>query len=83
LPSPDEWTVDEPSHAGFACLGFSMTAPQYLQYMYAASPDGKVEMSARGDRNRGGKLSTFVLRGEVLGDELAFARSMKETDPAG
>ncbi|HSO32774.1 MAG TPA: hypothetical protein VLT33_09660, partial [Labilithrix sp.] len=30
-----DWTVDAPSNAGFACLGYEMTSIQYFQYGYA------------------------------------------------
>jgi type IV pilus assembly protein PilA len=41
LSSPGEWDVDRARNAGFACLGFSMTTPQYFMYSYHAHGSSK------------------------------------------
>jgi hypothetical protein len=34
-----DWRLDEARHAGFACLGFEIGAPQWYQYEYTATDD--------------------------------------------
>jgi type IV pilus assembly protein PilA len=67
--SPEDWTVDAPRHAGFACLGFSLDQPQYYMYSYRALGTGSqgdsFEAKANGDLNGDGVLSTFMLTGRV------------------
>jgi hypothetical protein len=38
--SAGDWSVDRASHAGFACLGFELTAPQSHRFEYVATSDG-------------------------------------------
>jgi len=81
MASEADWNADQARHAGFACLGFRLAAPQYYQYMYTASPDGRIEITAHGDLNGDGILSTFLLRGEVQGGSLLIAPTLEETNP--
>ena len=86
LSSPSEWQVDAPSHAGFACLGFEMNAPQYYMYSYEAqgrgSPGDGFEATAAGDLDGNGKSSLFTITGKVGADgALAIAPNLVERDP--
>jgi len=76
-----DWAVDRAQNAGFACLRFAMSAPQYYQYSYARSGSGQFTATAHGDLNGDGKVSTFILRGAVTGGVLTIAPSLEETDP--
>jgi type IV pilus assembly protein PilA len=76
-----EWKADARKHAGFACLGFWISTPQYFQYSYDATPDGQFTATAHGDLNGNGKLSTFILRGHVSGNTLMVSPTIDETDP--
>ena len=75
-----EWNADEARNAGFSCLKFEMSAPQYFQYGYAATATGFV-ITARGDLDGDGQLSTFTIEGKLEGDRLVVAPQITETDP--
>ena len=70
-----EWSpaVDVEKVAGFPCLRFEMTAPQYFMYNYqsdsvAGNPEsvGSVFTAmANGDLNGDGLLSTFTVKGAI------------------
>ncbi|HEY1693005.1 MAG TPA: type II secretion system protein [Polyangiaceae bacterium] len=80
--APGDWTVDAPTHAGFACLKYSMEAPQYYMYSYAATPTS-FTATAQGDLNADGVTSSFVLRGEVQPNgALQVEPNIQETNPA-
>lgn len=83
--APSEWEV-----AGWSCLRFSMTDPQYFQYNYVASGSGSAagdsfQAVAQGDLDGDGTLSTFTLEAEVRaeGDVLVLvtAPSITEGSP--
>jgi type IV pilus assembly protein PilA len=85
-----DWNFDEATNKGFACLKFSMSAPQYYMYNYlsdgnsAATPTvvgTQFTASANGDLNGDGVLSTFQLLGAVAGTNLYLAPNMLQTDP--
>ena len=80
-----EWDVDRqhrPRPAGFACLKFSMTAPQWYQYHYTREGQAFAAV-AHGDVNGDGIPSKFVLRGQVheSGERLLVAPAIEETSP--
>jgi type IV pilus assembly protein PilA len=78
--SPTEWSRD-PADAGFTCLKFEMSMPQYYLYDYKASATS-FRALASGDLDGDGKASHFEIRGEVQpGGTLAVAPSILETDP--
>jgi type IV pilus assembly protein PilA len=64
-----EWNKDETGNSGFACLKFTMDAPQYYVYNYAAGGTGAVgdafTATANGDLNADGIESTFMVLGTV------------------
>jgi type IV pilus assembly protein PilA len=75
-----DWTKDESTNLGFACLKFLMTSPQY--YMYDYSSDGNQNTPtmgtqftavANGDLNGNGTMSTFQLVGAVSNNMLYVA----------
>ena len=75
-----EWQKDAAANAGFACLKFEMTSPQYFQYDYAATAS-TFTVRARGDLNGDGKLSTFELKGQIVDDHVVIAPAIREIDP--
>ncbi len=77
--SREEWQVDAPSQAGFACLGYARTEPQWYQYDYR-SDDGKVTATARGDLDGDGHLSRFELHGGMTRGTFRFDPELRITD---
>ena len=75
-PASGEWEADAERRAGFACLGFLMTTPQYFQYSYQATGDGFVA-EAHGDLDGDGELSTYRLVGKVVDGRLRVAPSIE------
>jgi hypothetical protein len=73
--APAEWNADKATNAGFACLGFSMSGPQYYQYSYTGTADGFLAM-ARGDLDGDGERSTFSVRGNVANGHVEIAASV-------
>jgi type IV pilus assembly protein PilA len=72
--------------AGFSCLKFSMSAPQYYMYNYTSAAAGTISKvftaTANGDLNGDGVESTFSLVGSVGADSnLYVAPNIVETDP--
>jgi type IV pilus assembly protein PilA len=67
--SDSDWNTDFAGGSGFACLEFTMEAPQYYMYSYAAGGTGLVGDSftatANGDLNGDGIMSTFQIMGTV------------------
>jgi type IV pilus assembly protein PilA len=82
LSAPSDWSKDKERDAGFSCLGFSMSMPQYYQYDYRAEPSGGgIVAIAHGDLNADGIASSFELQGDVTQNGLVIAPSMLETNP--
>lgn len=73
--------------AGFSCLKFSMSAPQYYMYNYLSATGGTISntftATANGDLNGDGVQSTFSLAGSVSTTDrnLYVAPNIIETDP--
>jgi len=65
VSSPGDWTAD-PADAGFTCLGFSLSMPQYYQYDYQAPSRSEFKAIARGDLDYDGKTSEYSLGGKVV-----------------
>jgi type IV pilus assembly protein PilA len=97
---PKEWTDDQPlepvtnTREGFACLKFSMSDPQYFQYIYngpadvaSAGTPGTATFTAlaHGDLDGDGELSTFQLDGAVKneggGVEVFVSPNILEVNP--
>lgn len=63
--TPADWTDGSPE-AGFACLRFEMTMPQYYQYNYTSTgPQGRFTAMAKGDLDGDGETSEISQEGEV------------------
>lgn len=83
-----DWNYDNANpKTGFACLKFSMDAPQYFQYNFAsnatATTPGTVWAGvANGDLNGDTNLSTFTLNGSI-GPSQTFliAPNLTEVNP--
>jgi type IV pilus assembly protein PilA len=65
-----DWNVDAAGNSGFACLKFSIDAPQYYMYSYAitgsgSNPGDSFTASAQGDLNGDGTLSLFSVTGAI------------------
>jgi type IV pilus assembly protein PilA len=80
MSSRAEWLADEETHAGFACLGFEMTFPQYFQYEYESTSTGFVAR-AHGDLDGDGIFSTYEISGELVGGHLVVSPTIRETNP--
>jgi type IV pilus assembly protein PilA len=81
-----EWNVDAAANAGFACLKFSMDAPQYYMYGYTATTtlgSGQTFTgTAAGDLNGDGITSLFSITGTVNAAlALNIAPNMAEVNP--
>ncbi len=82
-----DWNADTGTPGkGFACLNFTMDAPQYYMYNFATTTPtaagGTFAATANGDLNGDGVLSTFELDG-IIQPSMTFslAPNIKETDP--
>lgn len=77
---PADW--DSGGNKGFACLHFAMTIPQYYAYSYAASGVGlgtdAFTVTANGDLNGDGALSTFSINGKVQSGSMNVAPAITE-----
>ena len=78
-----EWNKDEAGNSGFACLKFSIDAPQYYMYSYSADAAGTSWFTglANGDLDGNGTLSTFTIAGSVQGGVLTIAPNIVENMP--
>jgi type IV pilus assembly protein PilA len=85
--SPADWNVGAGTNVGFACLKFSMDQAQYYQYGYKISGSGSnvgdsFTVTANGDLNGDGILSTFTLLGAIgSGFVLNTAPNIGEISP--
>lgn len=80
-----DWNADEATNAGFYCLKFELSDPQYYQYDYGTVGDGthpgdSFTASAVGDLDDDGKTSSFTLTGSVSGG-LVTLGTLRQTDP--
>ena len=80
-----DWSnpADVQNNAGFPCLKFEMTAPQYYQYSYGAAgtDTGSFQADARGNLNGDTAYSTFTLLGAIENGRLKLAPSIGEVSP--
>jgi len=79
-----DWTVDEATPgAGFACLRFSMSDPQYYMYDYQGTTGaaGTFAASGYGDLNGDGVTSTFGITGAVTGGIVFVSPNFAEDKP--
>ena len=78
--SPSDWNVDAKAHRGFACIRFSLEQPQYYSYNYVSSGDA-MTASAIGDLDGDNILSTFTLKGHIVGTGVVLDTKLDETNP--
>jgi type IV pilus assembly protein PilA len=82
-----DWSnaADVQNNAGFPCLRFEMTAPQYYSYEYkatgASNNNDFFEAKAYGDLNGDAVLSTFTVKGVIQEQRLNLAPSIDEISP--
>lgn len=82
-----DWNVDAAGNSGFACLHFTMDAPQYYQYWYkltgsGGNPGDSFTGTANGDLNGDGIQSTFVITGKISSQMVVnIAPNIQETNP--
>ena len=76
-----ETNWDGDGTAGWKCLKFSMSQPQYYSYQYVASNGSTFSINANGDLNGDTTVSTFALAGSVVGGQITIAPTVAETDP--
>jgi type IV pilus assembly protein PilA len=82
-----DWNTDAPTNAGFACLKFTMDAPQYYVYSYSITGSGSAVgnsfvAAAQGDLNGDGVLSLFQITGSIASTYvLDIAPNMLEVRP--
>jgi type IV pilus assembly protein PilA len=78
---PSDWSGD----VGWRCLKFSLEQPQYFMYDYVAgnttAAAGVYAITANGDLNGDGVLSTFQLNGKVQSGILNTSPSIGEVNP--
>ena len=85
--SKADWSngADVTANAGFPCLKFEMTAPQYYQYTYTASgasTDGNSFTAvAKGNLNGDTNYSTFTQNGTIQSGRLTLGPSIGEVSP--
>jgi type IV pilus assembly protein PilA len=82
-----DWNVDQAANAGFACLKFTIDAPQYFMYSYTLTGAGTAVgdsyvAAAQGDLNGDGVLSLFSITGAIgAGSILHVAPNLVEVRP--
>lgn len=78
--------TDLANHAGFPCLKFEMTAPQYYSYSYVSASQtdpnaGTFQASATGDLDGNAVTSNFRLDGSLINGRVHIAPALTETNP--
>jgi type IV pilus assembly protein PilA len=81
MSTPADWTVDAAKNAGFACIKYEMSTPQYYQYDYKKTGPSSFMAIAKGDTNGDGVESEFTLSGHVVGTTMNVDPNVKETNP--
>jgi type IV pilus assembly protein PilA len=83
-----DWSnaTDVKNNAGFPCLKFEMTAPQYYMYDYkgggtTGATTGSISATAAGDLNGDGTTSLFTMSGTIQEQRLTIAPALGEVSP--
>ena len=82
-----DWSdaTDVKNNAGFPCLKFEMTAPQYYSYNYdvsgASADNDTFTATAQGDLNGDDTPSTFTVSGKIQEGRLTVGPSIDELSP--
>lgn len=77
---------DVKNNAGFPCLKFEITAPQYYMYDYKGGgtsgvTTGSISATANGNLNGDAALSTFRMDGKIQESRLTIAPALFEISP--
>ena len=87
--SKGDWNTDQAAKAGFSCIKFELTSPQYFLYDYKQAATAGVgaalggtatgfAASANADLNNDAVVSTFGIIGDVTGGRIRVAPSIFE-----
>jgi len=81
--APTDWTEGNSATAGFVCLRFALSDPQYYMYDYkgTAGEAGTFEALAYGDLDGDQIESTLSLSGKVSNGVVFVSPNFKEVDP--
>jgi len=66
---------------GWRCLGFSLDSPQYYMYNYQAPSTTTFNVTAQGDLDGDGDLSTFTRNGVIRTGEIVLSPALIEVNP--
>ena len=80
-----EWDAGS-QYAGWQCLKFSMSEPQYYMYGYTSSGSAGTDgdtftTSAAGDLDGDASPSSFTLTGQIRGNAIVISPTIAETNP--
>jgi len=75
-----EWETGDKDN-GWQCLKFSMAQPQYYMYGYNRADAANFTATAEGDLDGDGTTSTFTIKGEVRGSQVAVSPTIDELLP--
>lgn len=86
VSSAADWDGAKVITAGWFCLKFQMSEPQYYTYMYTATGTGgtdgeSIDIDAFGDLDGNATTSDFQMHGQIAGGQLKYAPAIKETNP--
>ena len=78
-----DWSnaTDVQTNAGFPCLRYEMTAPQYYAYGYSATTQAGFTATAEGNLNGDSQTSLFSQSGSIVEGRLLVAPSIAEVSP--
>lgn len=78
-----DWATGNSSTAGFICLRFSLTDPQYYLYDYKGTTgnNGTFSAIARGDIDGNGTQSTFTVSGVISQGVVMVSPTIQEDSP--
>jgi len=84
--SPADWEADSASNAGFSCLHFQVSMPQYYQYDYQRTGSGtksgdSFRATARGDLNGDGVESEISRGGKIVGTSVVLDPKVDQVNP--
>ncbi len=80
MSTPADWDADRTKHAGFACIDFSMSFPQYYQYDYKKTGAGSFSAIAHGDLDGNGVTSEFSQSGRVVGGAITLDTLVRKNE---
>jgi hypothetical protein len=83
---PTDWTTGSNANAGWVCLKFSLSEPQYFSYQYqsatTAGAGAAFTATANGDLDGDAAPSTFTLNGALnTSNEVMVSPTIGEANP--